>query len=161
MTNEQYLDAISCPRIDPISQGKKVMRSPDDDEYSSDEDETASIEAATEPDAVDVKGDDSDISDGGRAYETLPKGVIQPDGIVERDIERICRIICMEAKPRRERFEHLLSEAKGQQPRFSFLIPGNNHHSYFRWRLHTNEMGNGIGPEFDHGTGVREGEAVK
>lgn len=27
MTEEQYLDAISAPRIDPINQGKKVMMS--------------------------------------------------------------------------------------------------------------------------------------
>lgn len=25
MTNEQWLDALSCPRIDPIKQGKKVF----------------------------------------------------------------------------------------------------------------------------------------
>lgn len=25
MTDEQWLDAISCPRIDPINQGQRVM----------------------------------------------------------------------------------------------------------------------------------------
>ena len=26
MTHEQYLDAISCPRMDPIHKGHKIMR---------------------------------------------------------------------------------------------------------------------------------------
>lgn len=38
MTDEQWLDAISCPRIDPINQGKMVMTSQDADSESSDTD---------------------------------------------------------------------------------------------------------------------------
>lgn len=38
MTDEQWLDAISCPRIDPINQGKMVMTSQDTDSESSDTD---------------------------------------------------------------------------------------------------------------------------
>lgn len=36
MTDEQWLDAISCPRIDPINQGKLVMTRQDTDSDSSD-----------------------------------------------------------------------------------------------------------------------------
>lgn len=38
MTNEQWLDAISCPRIDPITQGKKVFMSLKSDSETSDTD---------------------------------------------------------------------------------------------------------------------------
>lgn len=38
MTDEQWLDAISCPRIDPINQGKKVMTSQENDSGLSDTD---------------------------------------------------------------------------------------------------------------------------
>ena len=36
MTDEQWLDAISCPRIDPTNQGKKVMARQDPNSDSSD-----------------------------------------------------------------------------------------------------------------------------
>lgn len=35
MTDEQWLDAISCPRIDPTNQGKKVFKMPISDSESS------------------------------------------------------------------------------------------------------------------------------
>ena len=38
MTNEQWLDAISCPRVDPIKQGKKVSMTLKSDTESSDTD---------------------------------------------------------------------------------------------------------------------------
>ena len=38
MTKQQYLDALSAPRVDPTKQGKKVMMSrPHSDDDSSDE----------------------------------------------------------------------------------------------------------------------------
>ncbi|KAL9128689.1 MAG: hypothetical protein Q9217_002682 [Psora testacea] len=150
MTDEQYLDAISCPRIDPINQGKKVMRSLDDDEDSLDTEKSTSDMEDIDEDPADASADDSDASEGGRAYETLPKGVMKPNGIMERDVERTCRIICMEGKHRRDKLEHLLRNSKAHKPRFNFLDPKNKFHTYFRWRLRCNERGNGIGPEFDH-----------
>lgn len=38
MTNEQWLDALSCPRIDPIKQGKKVFMTLKSDSETSDTD---------------------------------------------------------------------------------------------------------------------------
>lgn len=38
MTDEQWLDAISCPRIDPINQGKKIFTMPESDSESSNSD---------------------------------------------------------------------------------------------------------------------------
>lgn len=35
MTDEQWLDVISCPRIDPTNQGKKVFTMPKSDGESS------------------------------------------------------------------------------------------------------------------------------
>ena len=38
MTKQQYLDALSAPRVDPTKQGKKVMMNrPHSDDESSDE----------------------------------------------------------------------------------------------------------------------------
>ena len=38
MTNEQWLDALSCPRIDPIKQGKKVFMTMKSESENSDTD---------------------------------------------------------------------------------------------------------------------------
>ena len=154
MTDTQYLDAFSCPRIDPISQGKKVVRFLGDENNSSDTEDSFSDEDHTEKIAADTDAFNSDESDGGRVYETLPKGVIQPGGIMERDVERICRIICLEAEHRREKLENHLRSSKERRPRFTFLNPSDTFHSYFRWRLRCNELGNGIAPEYDHDNGV-------
>jgi hypothetical protein len=37
MTRQQYLDAVSAPRVDPTKQGKKIMISRPTDEESSDD----------------------------------------------------------------------------------------------------------------------------
>ncbi|KAL9101987.1 MAG: hypothetical protein Q9163_002816 [Psora crenata] len=116
MSNEQFLDSISCPRIDPISQGKRVMRTLGDEEDASDTD-GASVEEDNEKDAGD-----SDASQGGRVYETLPNGAVQPDGIMERDIERICRIICLEPIHRRDKLEHLFHQNWRPSPLEEHLI---------------------------------------
>ena len=42
MTNTQWLDAISCPRVDPIKQGKKVFMSLNSDSETSDTDSSGS-----------------------------------------------------------------------------------------------------------------------
>lgn len=44
MTDEQWLDAISCPRIDPINQGKKVMTSQDTDTDSVSETDSSDVD---------------------------------------------------------------------------------------------------------------------
>ena len=50
MTNEQYLDAISAPRIDPSNTGEKIMMStPHDDDETSDEE---SVESGFEENRV-------------------------------------------------------------------------------------------------------------
>lgn len=56
MTDEQWLDAISCPRVDPINQGKKVMRRLNmDSDFSDDDDEDKNHKGRR-----GAKGDQSD-----------------------------------------------------------------------------------------------------
>jgi hypothetical protein len=47
MTDEQWLDALSCPRIDPIKQGKKVFKATKSDTESSNTD-LSDIDSANE-----------------------------------------------------------------------------------------------------------------
>lgn len=50
MTNEQWLDALSCPRIDPIKQGKKVSMTLKSDNES------------TNTDSSDIDSGDEELS---------------------------------------------------------------------------------------------------
>lgn len=165
MTHEQYLDAISCPRIDPITQGKKIMRSSVKDYFSSEEDEETGKEEAGKEEAgkeeagkEDKAADSSsadEVSEGGTKYEYLPKGANEPPGLMERDIERTCRMICMRPKHKRHQYEALITTKKGHLPKFAFLKKGNKYHIYYKWRLERNEAGKGIGPEHDYGLGPK------
>lgn len=61
MTNEQYLDAISCPRIDPTNQGAKVMTRPGaEDDFSSEEEEVNANQTERDEDTAitDIEKDD-------------------------------------------------------------------------------------------------------
>ncbi len=156
MTNEQYLDAISCPRIEPITQGKKIMRPSVEDYFSSEEDEkeTGKEEAGKEDKAADSSSAD-EVSEGGTKYGYLPKGANEPPGLMERDIERTCRMICMRPERKRHQYEALIMTKKGHLPKFAFLKKGNKYHIYYQWRLVRNEAGKGIGPEHDYGLGPK------
>lgn len=51
ITNEQWLDALSCPRIDPIKQGRRVFRTFKSDGESSDTDSSDFDSANEETDS--------------------------------------------------------------------------------------------------------------
>ena len=146
MTNEQYLDAISCPRIDPIKQGQHVM--PLVEEHfldSEDGDEKVDLTEDTE-DEVDDEDDDEE-------YETLPDGAIRPDDCVaERRIERIARAICIHPVKEQAFYEGNMRQRVLDDPKWakhSFLLPTDRHHIYYQYRIAENRAGRGIDPEYD------------
>ena len=157
MSNEQFLDVISCPRVDPISQGKTVMQSLG--EASGVEDASSEAEHARISEGDD-EGTESDVSDGRCNYEALPKGLHQPDGITERNIERICRIICTAPSRATAKLESKFRKLKDRS-QFAFIDPTNKYHAYYQWRLERNRAGDGIPPEYDLGMGDEQGETVR
>ena len=160
LSNKQFLDMISYPRVDPVSQGKTVMQTlRGADEASEVEDAWSDADQPkiSEPDDEDTE---SDVSDGGRSYETLPKGLRQPNGLTERNIERICRVICSAPPRTAAKLESKFGKLK-DKPQFAFLNPTNGYHAYYQWRLERNRAGNGIPPEYDLGMGDDQAVAVR
>ena len=167
MTNDQYLDAISCPRIDSKTQGKKVTDSLggldassrsdneltddthdyDDDDDSAEEDVDAGVSRLT-----------SEPSQSRRyqGHATLLKGAAEPDGETERSIEQVCRLISRVSADVAGDLERRLREEFKHNARYSFLDPQASLHPYFRWRLDRNRAGDGIPPEYDYG--VNDGQ---
>lgn len=174
MTQDQYLDAISCPRIDPARQGQKIMQSQESDFDSSQNGETG-LGSDSEGEEGGLSGEDSEgaagdglepegehhpdgfatdargrkvLWKGGLAYGWRPKG--RPDDREsEVQIERVCRIICLEEPNKHEHYLSWLRTTKGKDPIFSFLNPNHHAHHYFLWRLSENQSGRGIMPEYD------------
>ena len=132
MSNEQYLDAISCPRIDPIRQGQKVLIS------DTSEDENIEEEAGGEEE---------------EEYETLPEGAIRPnDCLAERRIERIARALCIHPVEKQAFYQDLMTRKLLDDPKWakhSFLNPSDRHHIYYKFRIAENRAGRGIDPEYD------------
>lgn len=146
MTDEQYLDAISCPRIDPIRQGQKVMAQAGEPFLDSESgDETVEI--------LDDAGDEGNKDGEDEEYETLPEGAIRPDDCVaERRIERIARAICIHPVEEQAFYEDRMLHKLAEDPKWaehSFLRPGHRHHIYYRYRIAENRAGRGIDPEYD------------
>lgn len=158
MTNSQYLDAISCPRNDPIAQGKKVMRaavSRDDlsseEETESDDDAEESItreEPGTAEYHVPSKTRHNKLWKDGVEYEWVPVGC-PVSRKCEMWIERTCRSICLTSKHERRSYEYLIRQKHGRDPQFGFLNPSDFSHNYFKWRLEENEAGRGIPPDYE------------
>lgn len=146
MTNEQYLDAISCPRIDPIKQGQKVMAQVEEPFLES-EDGEEKIEI--NDDTEDEENDEEEEEE----YETLPEGAIRPDDCVaERRIERIARAICIHPVKEQAFYEDRMKENFLDDPKWakhSFLLPDDRHHIYYKYRIAENRAGRGIDPEYD------------
>ena len=146
MSNEQYLDAISCPRIDPIRQGQKVLAQKEESFLESEDgDQKIEIKDDTEDEDVDEEDEEE--------YETLPEGAICPnDCIAERRIERIARAICIHSAAEQAFYEDrmrqkLINDSKWAK--YSFLLPGDRHHIYYQYRIAENRAGRGIDPEYD------------
>ena len=146
MTGEQYLDAISCPRIDPIKQGQKVMAQVEESLFEA-EDGDAKVEICDDSEVEDDDEVDEDV------YETLPEGAIRPnDCVAERRIERIARAICI--RPVKEQVfyeshmkQKFLNDLKWAK--YSFLLPNDRHHIYYKYRIAENRAGRGIDPKYD------------
>lgn len=160
MTGEQYLDAISCPRLDPIVQGKQVA---------------ASLNGQCVPPGFSIpaydrrRNNDSDESDDGTSgdienrsddegslQETLPSGLECPNARLERLIERVCRMICLSKADNTSNLERQFLEQFGRDTRYSFLNPSNEHHEYYLWRLDRNKAGCGIKPQYDYAHSSRQ-----
>ena len=135
MTGEQYLDAISCPRINPIEQGKRVV------------DSSRGIRASSS-NAMSTAGgthgseiDDEDLSDN---EDYVPRNVSLLDETLAKN----------SSKPSPEGGVMRFVDDFGGMRRYSFLDPNDEHHAYFRWRLSQNKSGNGIPPQHDYRTHV-------
>ena len=146
MTDEQYLDAISCPRIDPIKQGKKVMAEVQESLFDS-EDGDEKVEITDDTEQAD------DLEEVEEEYEILPKGAIPPDDCVaERRIERIARAICIHPVKEQPFYEEQIKQKVTDDAKWakhSFLLPEDPHHTYYRYRIAENRAGRGIDPEYD------------
>lgn len=147
MTHEQYLDAISCPRTDPIAEGRVIMRSLEAEDADSSDDEEAEQDYESEAHTLDG----SDATERGQLYETLPNDLVQPNGVIEQDVERICRLVAM--TPSHMQHELETSVLKSRTPRFAFLDAKDEFHKYYRWRLQRNRLGEGVSPKYDDGLG--------
>lgn len=147
MTNEQYLDAISCPRIDPIKQGQKVMAQVEENFLES-EDGDEKVEIIDDTEDEDSEEEDEE------EYETLPEGAIHPDDCVaERRIERIARAICIYSVKEQAFYEGHMKQKFLNEPKWakhSFLLPSDRHHIYYKYRIAENRAGRGIDPEYDN-----------
>jgi hypothetical protein len=68
MTNEQWLDALSCARIDPIKQGKRVFRTFKSDGESSNTD-SSDIDSANE----EIDSNEDEVRDIDKNAQTRQK----------------------------------------------------------------------------------------
>ena len=146
MTNEQYLDAITCPRIDPIKQGQKVMAQVEESFLESG-DGQQKIEIIDDTQDEDIDEEDEE------EYEILPEGAVCPDDCVaERRIERIARAICIHPVKEEAFYEGHMKQKFLNDPKwakYSFVLPGDRHHIYYKYRIAENRAGRGIEPEYD------------
>ena len=86
-------------------------------------------------------------------YEVLPEGAIRPnDCVAERRIERIARAICIHSAEEQAFYEDRMKQKLIDDPKWakhSFLLPGDRHHIYYKYRIAENRAGRGIEPEYD------------
>ena len=107
-------------------------------------------------DKVDLTDDIEDGNDDEEdedEYESLPDGAIPPnDCVAERRIERIARAICIHSAKEQAFFEEQMKQKLTNDPKWakhSFLLPGDRHHIYYKYRIAENRAGRGIDPEYD------------
>ena len=97
--------------------------------------------------------DDTEDENIEEEYETLPEGAIPPeDCVAERRIERIARAICIHSVQEQAFYEDRLKQKSIDDPKWakhSFLLPGDRHHIYYKYRVAENRAGRGVDPEYD------------
>ena len=117
MSKEQWLDAMSAPRIDPIKQAQKIMTSvphwSNDSEFSS-EDESADLHDYMHP-----------------AYEP-PEGMVVPKQEIRVLIEKVAETVGQ----RGELFEVALRQIFQDTPEFSFMLEADEHYDYYESRVY-------------------------
>ena len=155
MTNEQYLDALSCPRNDPVKQGAKIMGNNDalmmtgatgtDGEESSSgiEDET-SDDDWVRPDTLDDAN--------------LPPGVIRPvtrraqarvEAVARRLVSANMNLNHTRINLAVRQMEFRMQKSFENNPDFRFLFPEDPYNPYYKWRIAENKASRGIDPRFD------------
>lgn len=138
MTEAQYLDAISCPRIDPTKIGSKAKAGPEksgtDVESSVDGSEDLSLDDTTEE---EVQG-------------SMPHGVTRPkDSKIRTYIEMCCRLICSKPVKQQAKLVSLMTQKYKDSADHSWVLPRDKHHAFFKRRLAENKAGRGYPPEED------------
>lgn len=141
LTEEQYLDAISCPRIIPPKHVKNVMGDPAEPAHSDEDGDEES-----ELDLEDTEEEEEEEEE----VEKLPPGVVRPDDhVIQRRIEVLSRVICSKPPKQHGAVEaHLRKKLQGKADH-RFLNPHNVHHRYYKWRLAENKAGRSYAPEDD------------
>ncbi|KAK4696554.1 hypothetical protein P7C71_g1378, partial [Lecanoromycetidae sp. Uapishka_2] len=144
MTNDQYLDAISCPRTDPTKQGENVMierKAPaigSNANRKEDEDNSEDFDD-------DIAGEYSDGLD-------CPEGIVLPDLVTQIRVENAARKIGTFSLAKETAQESMLIQKVMTNPKlakWSFMLPGDEFHAFYKWRLAEERAGRGIDPEED------------
>lgn len=149
MTSTQYLNAFSQPRnehalsgeeIPQIGQKSPILRSA----------------GFSEPGDSSDPGSTTDLSNESNSFEALnapgsaSKRQVLPTGQQERDVERVCRLICLTPVNLQQQVESQLRQVSKARSRFAFMDTRNGLFSYYQWRLRKNKAGYGIPPDFDN-----------
>lgn len=155
MTNEQYLDALSCPRIDPVKQGAKIMgnndasimtgvTSTDVEEGSSGIEDETSDDDWGKPDLLD--------------HANLPPGIIRPVARrAQARVEAVARrLVSANMNLPRTRINLAIQQMEGRMqklfensPEYRFLSPDDPYNPYYKWRIAENKANRGVDPRFD------------
>ena len=139
MSQKQYLDAIRCPRIDPIKQGKLAMAR-----------QASPVASSEESDATDAQEQSSPESSEDEAEENLPPNVSAPvDAYTRALIEGVCRMIVIRPHSQQKQIIAQMGQTFGKDPDYSFFRPRDEDHPYFRWRVDENRAGRGYPPTDD------------
>lgn len=155
MTNEQYLDVLSCPRIDPVKQGAKIMGN----------DGASMTTGATGTDVEQsASGVEDEVSeDDGEAPDLLDDANLAPSVIrpntrrAQARVEAIARRLAtanMDLKDAQKdlairQMEGRMQKLFNKNPEFKFLFPDDPYNPYYKWRMAENRANRGIDPRFD------------
>ena len=155
MTNEQYLDALSCPRIDPVKQGAKIMGN-DDASMT-----TGATGTDVEQSSSEV-GDETSEDDGKEPDlledANLAPGIIRPaTRRAQARVEAIARrLVIANINLDHAQNNVAIGQMEGRMqklfkdnPEFKFLFPDDPYNPYYKWRIAENRANRGVDPLFD------------
>ncbi len=155
MTNEQYLDVLSCPRIDPVKQGAKIMGN-DDASMT-----TGAIDTDVERSSSGVE-DETSEDDGKEPVllddANLAPGIIRPTTRrAQARVEAIARRLVIanlnlnhaQKNLAIRQMEGRMQKLFENNPEFKFLYPDDPYNPYYKWRVAENRANRGVDPRFD------------